>query len=99
MCTHTGIQIVLYVLWGAAMVSLAFVMSALFSSARTATVAAYLFVFASGLLGYMLVRYLLDLGGRAWWAVFLQFLPPLALYRCVCVWRGGGADLCVHGSA
>lgn len=46
----------LYVLWGCTLIALSFFTSCFFSSARTAAVACFLAVFASGLLGFMLLR-------------------------------------------
>jgi hypothetical protein len=82
---HAGIQIVLLFVWGNTMIALAFLFSCFFTSTRTASVFCYLWVFASGLFGYLVMRSLLDLQPVApdyvFWLEALQVLPPLALYR------------------
>lgn len=68
------------------MIALAFLISCFFTSTRTATVFCYLLVFAMGLVGYLMMRFLLDLQavvpGYVYWIDALQIVPPLALYRC-----------------
>lgn len=86
-----GIQIGLLFVWGNAMIALSLLLSCFFTSTRTATVFCYMFVFATGLIGYLLMRALLDLQGYVFWIEALQVLPPLALYRCAAlasVWGG-----------
>lgn len=67
------------------MIALAFLFSCFFTSTRTASVSCYLWVFASGLFSYLVMRPLLDLQPVApdyvFWLESLQILPPLALYR------------------
>jgi hypothetical protein len=73
-------------IWGNAMIALAFLISCFFTSTRTATVFCYLLVFAMGLFGYLMMRFLLDLQpvvpGYVYWIDAMQIVPPLALYRC-----------------
>jgi len=77
-----GIQIILYLLFGQCQIAFTFLLSSLFSSSRTAVVCGYLYVLATGLLGYLLLEPLMDAhGDAAWmrWGVCL--LPAFALYR------------------
>lgn len=64
------------------MIAMAFLLSCFFTNTRTATVFCYFFVFASGLIGYLLMRVLLDLSDYIHWVEALQVIPNLALYRC-----------------
>jgi hypothetical protein len=50
------VQVVLYVLWGHALIASSVFAFCFFTSARTAAVACYLALFASGLIGYMMMR-------------------------------------------
>jgi ABC-type transport system involved in multi-copper enzyme maturation permease subunit len=51
-----GIQIIFYFLNGQCMIAFAFMLSSLFRSSLTAVVFAYLYVFASGLIGSLLLQ-------------------------------------------
>ena len=53
--TEYSFQFVFYFLWVACLVAFTFLMSACFRSARTAVSVAFLYVFASGLIGYLLL--------------------------------------------
>jgi len=52
----TGIQVIFYFLQGQCMIGFAFMLSSLFSSSLVAVVFAYLYVFASGLIGSLLLQ-------------------------------------------
>lgn len=52
----TGIQLIFYFLFGNVMIAFAFMLSSLFGSSRTAVTFAYLYVFASGLIGELLLK-------------------------------------------
>lgn len=54
--TKLGIQIIFYLLFGNCMISFAFLLSSIFTSTKTAVVVAFLYVFATGLLGELLLR-------------------------------------------
>lgn len=68
-------------IWGNALIAMSLLISCFFTSTRTATVFCYLYIFATGLVGYLMLRFLLDLGDFVPWVDALQVLPPLALYR------------------
>jgi hypothetical protein len=51
-----GIQIIFYFLFGNCMIAMAFMLSSLFTSSRTAVTVAFLYVFASGLIGELLLN-------------------------------------------
>ncbi|GLC69187.1 hypothetical protein PLESTF_000800000 [Pleodorina starrii] len=77
--TSMGLQIVFYLLFGNNMIALAFMLSSLFSSSRTATVVAFLYVFATGLIGELLLRIFMQNGND--WVFFVEWVPAFALYR------------------
>ena len=52
----TGIQIIFYFLFGNNMIAFSFVLSSLFGSSRTSTVVAFIYVFATGLIGELLLK-------------------------------------------
>jgi hypothetical protein len=74
-----SVQAVFYFVFGNTMIALAFLLSCFFASSKTATVFAYLIVFGSGLVGYLLLTRLVTSG--ATYAVVLELFPPFALYR------------------
>jgi ABC-type transport system involved in multi-copper enzyme maturation permease subunit len=51
-----GIQVVFYFLYGHSLVAFAFFLSSLFSSSRTAVVAAFIYLFGSGLIGSLMLE-------------------------------------------
>lgn len=77
--TSIGIQIIFYFLFGNCMIAFAFMLSSLFTSARTAVVVAFLYVFASGLIGELLLSDFMG-DGRSW-LFFVEWVPAWALYR------------------
>lgn len=77
--TDYSFQFVFYFLWVACLVAFTFLLSAIFRSARTAVATAFIYVFASGLIGYLLLQNFVAAG--RWWAVFFNIIPGFALYR------------------
>lgn len=77
--TQYSFQFVFYLLWVACLVGFTFFMSAIFRSARTAVAVAFIYVFASGLIGYLLLQNFVAAG--RWWAIFFNIIPGFALYR------------------
>jgi ABC-type transport system involved in multi-copper enzyme maturation permease subunit len=55
-CMPAGIQVIFYFLYGHSMIAFAFLLSSVFSSSRTAVVAAFIYLFASGLIGSLLLE-------------------------------------------
>jgi ABC-type multidrug transport system ATPase subunit len=77
--TSYSFQFVFYLLWTCCLVATTFLLSACYASSRTATVSAFLYVFATGLIGYLLLTKLVSAG--YWWVVFIELIPGFALYR------------------
>lgn len=80
-----GIQIIFYFLFGNTLIAFSFLLSSLFTSARTATVFAFLVVFGSGLIGYLLLDRLFT--KDVWYNVLIELVPPFALFRAL--WEFG----------
>ncbi len=77
--TEYSFQFVFFLLWVLCLVAFTFLLATIFRSARTAVVSAFLYVFASGLIGYLLLQSFVASG--RWWAVFFNIVPGFALYR------------------
>lgn len=77
--TSYSFQFVFYLLWISCLVATTFLLSACFASSRTSTVTAFLYVFATGLIGYLLLTNLVAAG--YWWVIFIELIPGFALYR------------------
>jgi ABC-type multidrug transport system ATPase subunit len=77
--TEYSFQFVFFLLWVLCLVAFTFLLATIFRSARTAVVVAFLYVFASGLIGYLLLQSFVAAGH--WWAVFFNIVPGFALYR------------------
>ncbi|GIL71728.1 hypothetical protein Vretimale_837 [Volvox reticuliferus] len=77
--TNLGVQIIFYFLFGNNMIALAFMLSSFFSSSRTSTVVAFLYVFATGLIGELLLRIFME--DNESWVFFIEWIPAFALYR------------------
>ncbi|KAK0586980.1 hypothetical protein LWI29_015655 [Acer saccharum] len=77
-----SIQFVFYFIYINLQISLAFLVAALFSSVKTATVIAYICVFGTGLLGGYLFQFFVqdDTFPRAW-IIVMELYPGFALYR------------------
>ncbi|KAF5836372.1 hypothetical protein DUNSADRAFT_6008 [Dunaliella salina] len=74
-----GVQAVFYILYGQVQMAFTFFLSSLFSNSRTAVVAGYVYVLASGLLGFLLFQPLMD--QAYWWLWLIELIPAFALYR------------------
>lgn len=61
------------------MIAFAFMLSSLFRSSTTAVVFAYIYVFATGLIGSLLLKPFMD--QNALWCFFVEWIPAFALYR------------------
>lgn len=77
--TSGGIQFLFLLFHGLCMIGFAFMLSSLFTSALTAVVFAYLYVFASGLIGSLLLQTFMD--KNALWVFFVEWVPAWSLYR------------------
>ncbi|KAG2425810.1 hypothetical protein HXX76_013435 [Chlamydomonas incerta] len=77
--TSIGIQIIFYFLFGNNMIAFSFVLSSLFGSSRTSTVVAFIYVFATGLIGELLLKVFME--KDAGWVFFIEWIPAFALYR------------------
>ena len=77
--TDYSFQFVFYLLWTGCLVATTFLLSATFASSRTSTVSGFLYVFATGLIGYLLLSKLVSAG--YWWVIFIELIPGFALYR------------------
>ena len=63
--TDYSFQFVFYLLWVNCLVAFTFLLSTLFRSTRTAVVVAFLYVFGTGLMGYLLLQNFV--GAGYWW--------------------------------
>lgn len=79
--TSYSFQFVFYFLWVSVLVAFTFLLSTLFSSARTAVVVSFLYVFGSGLVGYLLLQSFIAAGD--WWAIFFDLIPGFGLYSAL----------------
>lgn len=77
--TSYSFQLVFYLLWVSCLIATTFLLSALFTSSKTAVVTAFLYVFGTGLVGYLLLQQFVAEG--YWWVIFLELIPGFALYR------------------
>lgn len=76
-----GVQILFYFLFGNNMIALSFLMSCLFTSAKTVVVFGFLWVFGSGLVGDLLLRNFIQ--ADQWFMVLIELVPAFSLYRWV----------------
>ncbi|XP_010503385.1 PREDICTED: ABC transporter A family member 6-like isoform X1 [Camelina sativa] len=77
-----SIQFIFYFLYINLQISIAFLVSSAFSKAVTASVAAYIYVFGSGLLGAFLFQFLVEgLPFPRRWLFVLELYPGFSLYR------------------
>lgn len=87
-----GLTFILTFLWGNTQLALAFVASTFFSSAKTATVAGYSYIFASGTIAAALIRTYFESQDTPEATLFLlQCIPPFAMYRGLLALRDGVA--------
>ncbi|KAL6775733.1 ABCA3A [Auxenochlorella protothecoides x Auxenochlorella symbiontica] len=77
--TSYSYLVVFYFLWVNCLISFAFLLSTFFRSSRTAVVVAFLYTFATGLIGYLLLTQFIQSGH--WWVIFLELVPGWALFR------------------
>lgn len=77
--TSYSFQLVFYLLWVSCLVATTFLMSTWFRSAKTSVVVSFLYVFGTGLIGYLLLSQFLSAG--YWWVIFFELIPGFALYR------------------
>ncbi|GIL46004.1 hypothetical protein Vafri_3096 [Volvox africanus] len=77
--TSISLQAVLFFIFGNNMLAFIFMLSSFFSSSRTATVVSFLYVFATGLIGELLLRTLMEENKP--YILAVQLLPGFALYR------------------
>ncbi|GAB4822597.1 hypothetical protein N2152v2_009643 [Parachlorella kessleri] len=77
--TDYSFQLVFYFLWNNCLIGFAFLLSTLFRSSRTAVVVTFLYVFATGLLGFLMVEQFIS--QDHWWLVFIELIPGFGLYR------------------
>ncbi|KAL1210263.1 ABC transporter A family member 7 [Cardamine amara subsp. amara] len=77
-----SIQFIFYFLYLNLQIALAFLVSSMFSKVKTSTVAAYIYVFGSGLLGLFLLQFLIqDSSFPRGWIFFMELYPGFSLYR------------------
>ncbi|CAD5325146.1 unnamed protein product [Arabidopsis thaliana] len=77
-----SIQFIFYFLCINLQISIAFLVSSAFSKVETASVAAYLYVFGSGLLGGFLFQFMLEgLSFPRGWIFVMELYPGFSLYR------------------
>lgn len=77
--TSYSFQFVFYLLWVSCLIATTFLLSSLFASTRTAVVTSFLYVFGTGLVGYLLLAQFVAAG--YWWVIFFELIPGFGLYR------------------
>lgn len=79
--TNYGLQIIFFFVWGNCLIAFAFLASVFFTSAKTANVVAFLWVFGTGLLNNLLMEnYYKD---HHSWVYIVELIPSFALYRAL----------------
>uniref|UniRef100_A0A5B7AWJ4 ABC transporter domain-containing protein n=1 Tax=Davidia involucrata TaxID=16924 RepID=A0A5B7AWJ4_DAVIN len=77
-----SIQFVFYFIYINLQISLAFLVAAIFSNMKTATVIGYIMVFGTGLLGGFLFQFFLqDTSFPRGWIIVMELYPGFSLYR------------------
>ncbi|KAG2329701.1 hypothetical protein Bca52824_000881 [Brassica carinata] len=77
-----SIQFIFYFIYINLQISLAFLVSSAFSKVKTSSVAAYVYVFGSGLLGAFLFQFLMeDSSFPRRWIFVMEMYPGFSLYR------------------
>ncbi|XP_068308111.1 ABC transporter A family member 7-like isoform X2 [Pyrus communis] len=77
-----SIQFIFYFIYINLQISLAFLVAAMFSDVKTATVIGYIFVFGTGLLGGFLFQFFVqDTSFPRGWIIVLELYPGFSLYR------------------
>ncbi|KAF8052341.1 hypothetical protein N665_1570s0002 [Sinapis alba] len=77
-----SIQFTFYFLYVNLQIALCFLVSSIFSKVKTSTVASYIYVFLSALVGSFLLQFLIeDSSFSRTWIIVLELFPPFSLYR------------------
>lgn len=77
-----SIQFVFYFIYINLQIALAFFVASNFSDVKTATVVSYIYVFASGILGFTLFQRLMeDASFSSAWVIVMEIVPGFSLYR------------------
>ncbi|KAL0729739.1 hypothetical protein Bca4012_025832 [Brassica carinata] len=77
-----SIQFTFYFLYVNLQIALCFLVSSIFSKVKTSTVASYIYVFLSALVGTFLLQFLVeDSSFSRGWIIVLELFPPFSLYR------------------
>ncbi|CAN6923808.1 hypothetical protein Bca52824_087286 [Brassica carinata] len=77
-----SIQFTFYFLYVNLQIALCFLVSSIFSKVKTLTVASYIYVFLSGLVGEFLLEFLIeDPSFSRGWIIVLELFPAFSLYR------------------
>lgn len=77
--TNYSFQFVFYLLWINCLIAFSFLLSSMFRSSKTAVVVGFLYVFGTGLVGFLLIQQFV--ASAYWWVIFLELVPGWALYR------------------
>ena len=79
-----GVLVILFLLWGFALVSFAFAFATLFSRSRTAIVSSYFWIILTALVANFLIEnWVRDIDGKQALANIVSLVPPWCLYRAM----------------
>ncbi|XP_070006475.1 ABC transporter A family member 7-like isoform X2 [Nicotiana sylvestris] len=77
-----GVQCIFYFVFTNLQISMAFLLAAVFSNLKTASVVAYTIVFGTGILAFLLFQPLVDDASfPRGWIIFMELYPGFSLYR------------------
>ncbi|KAF3671214.1 ABC transporter A family member 8, partial [Capsicum annuum] len=77
-----GVQCIFYFVFTNLQISMAFLLAAVFSNLKTASVVAYTIVFGTGILAFLLFQPLVDDASfPRGWLIFMELYPGFSLYR------------------
>lgn len=77
-----GVQCIFYFVFTNLQISMAFLLAAVFSNLKTASVVAYTIVFGTGILAFLLFQPLIDDASfPRGWLIFMELYPGFSLYR------------------
>ncbi|MCD7471870.1 hypothetical protein HAX54_012614 [Datura stramonium] len=77
-----GVQCIFYFVFTNLQISMAFLLAAVFSNMKTASVVAYTIVFGTGILAFLLFQPLVDdTSFPRGWLIFMELYPGFSLYR------------------
>ncbi|CAN4100427.1 unnamed protein product [Withania somnifera] len=77
-----GVQCIFYFVFTNLQISMAFLLAAVFSNLKTASVVAYTIVFGTGILAFLLFQPLVDdVSFPRGWLIFMELYPGFSLYR------------------